>query len=144
MGSYKPSSLHPSQSQRNVQSRGTQARQAVQVQWQPTVSGYQTTVKGNTASASHQEVKSGGQGYFSKVCSQAQVKNVRQKPWFVTTAEDMFVISLFLSQIFIPLCWTARLPAGSQATPDDWSLQGTSSCKQWSVKIGSDTEHFFK
>lgn len=41
-------------------------------------SGYQTAVTGNTASASHQEFKAEGQGYFSKVHSQAQVKYVRQ------------------------------------------------------------------
>ena len=79
MGCYEESSLHASQTQCSMQSHGTQARQAEQVQWQPIVSSYQTTVKGHTASASCQEAKSVGQGYFSKVHSQAQVKKCRAK-----------------------------------------------------------------
>lgn len=76
----KVDSLPAGPSAASVQSRGTQARQAEHVQWQPTVSSYQTTAKGNTASASCREVKSVGQGYLSKVHSKAQVKNVGQKP----------------------------------------------------------------
>lgn len=67
-----------------------------------------------------------GPGLFEQGTQQGTGKKCRAKAkgkateaWFVTIAEDMHVISLFLSQTCMPLCWTARLSADSQATPDD-------------------------